>query len=131
MVALSNSKKAGAQFVSLEQRGNAFQVVKRGSLETADFKSATWISERVDVNDDGYEEVLFTGTQAQSVAGYRLVLYVPKNQQLFSLEVETKGRRPVRALWSANLLKGNGSVYRELLTRRANAMLAKKGSRTS
>jgi serine/threonine protein kinase len=131
MVALSNGKKTGAQFVSLEQRGNAFHVVKRGLLETAEFKRASWISERVDVNDDGYEEVLFTGTQAQSVAGYRLVLYVPKNQQLFSLEVETKGKRPVRALWSANLLKGNGSVYRQLLTRRANAMLVKKKSRTS
>jgi len=130
MVALSRSgKKLGAQFVSLEQRGDAFRVVKRGSLETANFKHATWTSERVDANDDGYEEVLFTGTQAQSVSGYRLVLYVPKNRQLFSLEVETKGKRPVRALWSANLLKGNGSVYRALLTRRANAMLAKKKSR--
>lgn len=129
MVALSTSaRKRFAQFISLERRDDAFYISKRGSLETSTFKRAAWNSERVDVNDDGFEEVLFTGTQARGLSGYRLVLYVPRSRQVFSLEVETKGKRPVRALWSANLLKGNGSAYRELLTRRANAMLAKPKS---
>lgn len=126
MVALSNrGKRGGSQYISLETRDDAFHVVKRGSLETENFKRALWTSERIDVNEDGYEEVLFTGTQPQSISGYRLVLYVPRSRQLFSVEVETKGKRPVRALWSANLLKGNGSIYRKLLTQRANQILVK------
>lgn len=129
MVALSSNKRGGTHFVSLERRGNAYEVVKKGLLETKDFKRANWTSERIDMNDDGFEEVLFTGTQAQSVSGYRLVLYAPKSRQLYSLEVQTKGKRPVRALWSANLLKGNGSAYRQLLTRRANEMLTKTKGR--
>ena len=126
MVALNDpGKKGGAQFVLMERRDDAFHISKRGPLETKDFKRATWTSERVDVNEDGFEEVLFTGTQAHSFSGYRLVLYSPKSRQVFSLEVETKGKRPMRALWSANLLKGNGSIYRKLLTQRANQMLVK------
>jgi hypothetical protein len=126
MVALSENRKSGsAHFILLEKRDDAFHVVRRGSLETKVFRRATWNTELVDVNDDGYEEVLFTGTRAQAFSGYRLVLYAPKNRQQFSVEVETKGKNPVRALWSENLMKGNGSVYRRLLTRRANQMLSK------
>jgi hypothetical protein len=126
MVALSeNGKKGGAHYVLLERRDDAFHVATRGSLETKAFKHATWTSERIDVNDDGFDEVLFTGTRAHSFSGYRLVLYSPKSRQVFSLEVETKGKSPVRALWSENLMKGNGSVYRRLLTKRANQMLVK------
>ena len=129
MVALSeNGKRGGAHYVQLERRDDAFHVSKRGSLETKAFKHATWTSERIDVNDDGFDEVLFTGTQAPSFSGYRLVLYAPKSSQVFSVEVETKGKNPVRALWSENLMKGNGSVYRRLLTKRANQMLSKPKS---
>lgn len=126
MVALSEARKAGnTHFVALEKRGDAFRVANRGQLDTKEFRHAKWSSERVDADDDGHDEVLFTGTNAKSVSGYRLVLYVPRTQQVFSLRVETKGKNPERALWSSNLLKAKQSLYRELLRQRANGLLAK------
>jgi serine/threonine protein kinase len=130
MVALSEGRKAGnTHFVALEKSGDAFRVASRGQLDTSEFRRAKWTSERVDADEDGHDEVLFTGTNAQSVSGYRLVLYVPRTQQVFSLRVETKGKRPERALWSSNLLKAKQSLYRELLRQRANGLLAKAQKR--
>jgi serine/threonine protein kinase len=127
MVALSDGGKNGpAHFLTLERQGEKFHIANRGALDTADFRRAKWSSERVDVDRDGYDEVLFTGTQAHSVSGYRLVLYVPRSRKTFSLTVETKGKRPVRAVWSANLLKQNQTPYRTLLRQRANVLLAKQ-----
>ena len=132
MVAVSRTRSsAEAQFISLEQRGDSYRVVKKGQLDTDGFRRASWTSETVDVDEDGFEEVLFIGTRAKRVSGYRLVLYVPKSRQAFSLEVETERKRPVRALWSANLLKGNQTRFRRLLTERANAMLGQTHAATA
>jgi predicted Ser/Thr protein kinase len=126
MVALSEGRKTGTtHFFALEKRGDAYRVSNRGQLDTTDFRRAYWTSEKVDVDQDGYDEVLFTGTRAESLSGYRLVLYVPKTHKTYFLMVETKGRRPLRALWSANLLKANQTRYRDLLRQRVNGMLAK------
>ncbi|MGH8525158.1 MAG: serine/threonine-protein kinase, partial [Gammaproteobacteria bacterium] len=130
MVALSEGRKTGTtHFFALEKRGDAYRVSNRGQLDTTDFRRAYWTSEKVDVDEDGYDEVLFTGTRAESLSGYRLVLYVPKSHKTYSLLVETRGRKPLRALWSANLLKANQTRYRDLLRRRVNGMLAKAKSR--
>jgi len=124
LVAISQSQNGKAQFLNLEQRGDAYHIVKRGPLDTDAFRRASWSAETLDLDDDGFDEVLFIGTRAHRLSGYRLVLYVPKTRQTFSVEVETKGKRPVRALWSANLLKGNQRRIRRLMTERANALLA-------
>jgi serine/threonine protein kinase len=126
LVALNERAKNGMTlFVTMEKRGDAFRVANRGQLDTTEFRRAKWTSQRVDVEDDGYEEVLFTGTNSNSASGYRLVLYVPKSDQIYSLRVETKNRKPVRATWSANLLKSNQSRYRSLLKQKANEMLVR------
>jgi serine/threonine protein kinase len=126
LVALNERAKNGMTlFVTMEKRGDAFRVANRGQLDTTEFRRAKWTSQRVDVDDDGYPEVLFTGTNSNSASGYRLVLYVPKSDQIYSLRVETKNRKPVRATWSANLLKSNQSRYRSLLKQKANEMLAR------
>jgi hypothetical protein len=123
MVAINEARVAGkTDFFALEKRGETFHIAGRGRLDTNDFRRANWATEKMDVDGDGYEEVLFTGTHADTVAGYRLVLYVPRTRQTYSLQVETEGRRAVRALWSANLLKTK-SPYRELLKKKGNALL--------
>ncbi len=128
LVAIDEEKKTGrARFFTLEQRGNSYRVGKRGHLDTAEFSRADWSSERVDTDSDGYQEVLFTGANAKA-AGYRLVLYVPKNRETYSLRIETSSkRRTLRTVWSDNLLKpGAGkSSYRNLLKQKANSLLAK------
>ncbi len=126
LVAIDEERKTGsARFFALEQRGNSYRVGKRGHLDTAEFSRADWTSERVDTDSDGYQEVLFTGTNAKA-AGYRLVLYVPKSRETYSLRVETSSkRRTMRTVWSDNLLKAGKSSYRNLLRQKANSLLAK------
>lgn len=126
LVAIDEERKTGsARFFALEQRGNSYRVGKRGHLDTAEFSRADWTSERVDTDSDGYQEVLFTGANAKA-AGYRLVLYVPKSRETYSLRVETSSkRRTMRTVWSDNLLKAGKSSYRNLLRQKANSLLAK------
>ena len=130
LVAVDEDNKTGrARFFSLEKRGNSYRVGKRGHLDTAEFSRADWTTERVDSDNDGYQEVLFTGANAKA-AGYRLVLYVPKNREAYSLRVETSGkRRTLRTVWSDNLLTKGKSHYRYLLKQRANSLLAKNRAR--
>jgi serine/threonine protein kinase len=126
MIAVSEARKSGTtHFFTLEKRGDAFRVTSKGELDTKEFRGATWNSERIDVDEDGADEVLFVGSRANSMSGYRLVLYAPKTHKIYALTVETKGRRPIRAEWSANLLKANQTPYRDLLRQRVNSMLAK------
>lgn len=130
MVGLSTGQKNdGANFFTLERKGDAFRMGTHGPLDDRHFRRASWTSEKVDGDDDGYQEVLFTGAHAKAFAGYKLVLYVPKTHSIYSLTVETKGQRPLKAMWSANLLKGDQEKYRNLLRRRANSILAKAKSR--
>jgi hypothetical protein len=126
MVALNaGGKKDSANFMALEKKGDVFRVSGHGLLDDRQFQKASWTSERIDADGDGYDEVLFTGTHAKSFSGYKLILYVPKTHNAYSLTVETNGQRPSRAMWSANLLKGDQSAYRDWLRRRANALLSK------
>ncbi len=126
LVAIDEDRRTGrARFFTLEQRGNSYRVAKRGHLDTAEFSRADWTSERLDPDSDGYQEVLFTGANAKA-AGYRLVLYVPKSRETYSLRVETSGkRRTLRTVWSDNLLKAGKAPYRNLLRQKANSLLAK------
>lgn len=122
MVAIEQEKKStGASFLALEKRGSAFKVAARGALDTADFRRANWTTERVDLDRDGFQEVLFVGANSQSSKGYRLVLYVPKTKETFALRVEpTQKRKPMRVMWSENLSREGKSVYREGLRRKVN-----------
>lgn len=130
MVAIDEEKKTGrARFFSLEKRGHGYQVVTRGPLDTTEFSRADWSAEKVDGDSDGYHEVLFTGANAKA-AGYRLVLFVPKTHETYSLRVETSGkRRTLRTVWSDNILRSGKGQYRDLLRQKANGLLAKNKSR--
>ena len=73
----------------MERRRAGYHVSARGPLDNSDFRGATWKTETLDADGDGHPEVLFTGTNANGRAsGYRLVLYVPRTRQTYSVHVE-------------------------------------------
>jgi predicted Ser/Thr protein kinase len=126
IVAIHDERRSGTtHFFMMERRGAGYHVSARGPLDNSDFRGATWKTETLDADGDGRPEVLFTGTDANGRAsGYRLVLYVPRTRQTYSVRVEVDrhnaGKR--RATWSANASAPEAEPYRKVLARRARAI---------
>lgn len=129
LAAIHDERTAGTtHFFVMEKRGAAFRVSARGPLDTPDFRHAEWTAERIDADGDGYDEILFTGTEASpEKPGYRLVLYVPHTRETYWLRVEGSGKigQPLKAIWSPNALTGDGSRYRNVLREKVNASIVK------
>ncbi len=112
----------------LEQRAKhgGYQVTGRAPLDVDDFRGANWTTAVVDADGDGYEEVLCTGTDARNDPfSRRLVLYVPRTRQIYSLRVGADGRESgaVRVKWSANAGGERNKAYRAAMRERALADL--------
>jgi hypothetical protein len=134
LAAIHDERTAGTThfFVMERRRGAAFRVSARGPLDTPDFRHAEWTAERIDADGDGYDEILFTGTEASpEKPGYRLVLYLPRTHETYWLRVEGSGRtgKPLKAIWSPNALTSDGSRYRNVLRQKGNATIVKASHR--
>jgi serine/threonine protein kinase len=111
----------------MESHGRRYRVTSRAPLDVPDFRGANWTAENRDIDGDGYDEVLYTGTNAKGHAsGYRLVLYVPRTRQTYSLRVENQPHdsKKLRATFSPNALTRTGAPYRAALQQRARAAAA-------
>ncbi len=128
IVAIHDERREGTSHLFvMERHGPKYHVVSRAPLDVPDFRGANWTAESLDVDGDGYEEVLCTGKNARgSATGSRLVLYVPRTRQTYALRIQGATRRgePVRAVWSANALKPAAAPYRAALQKRARSIIA-------
>lgn len=123
LAAIHDERKAGTtHFFILQKHARRFRVTDRGPLDVAGFRHAIWNAETVDADRDGYDDILFTGSNGEQ-AGYRLVLYVPRSRNYYSLTVETKGRKVLRTSWSPNLRPTTSYPYRNILRKKANSMI--------
>ncbi len=126
IVAIHDERRNGTtHFFMMERRRAGYHVSARGPLDNSDFRGATWKTETLDADGDGQPEVLFIGADANGRAsGYRLVLYVPRTRQTYSVRVEVDRHRAgtKRATWSANALAPEAEPYRRVLARRARAI---------
>jgi predicted Ser/Thr protein kinase len=126
IVAIHDERKMGTtHFFMMERRGAGYHVSARGPLDNPDFRGATWKTETLDADGDGQTEVLFTGADANGRdSDYRLVLYVPRTRQTYSLRVEVDRRdvRKRRAIWSANATTPEAEPYRKVLARRVRSI---------
>ncbi len=79
--------------------------------------------EAVDLDGDGYDEVLCTGKGpgTEDTPGRRYVLYVPRARQTYSLHVapDDNAANMLRATWSPNALSGTAQPFRLALRQRA------------
>ncbi|HEX7176412.1 MAG TPA: hypothetical protein VF240_14200, partial [Pyrinomonadaceae bacterium] len=114
----------GTHLFVLEGRGERFRVTGRSALDADGFRDARWTQEAVDLDSDGYHEVLCTGVLARGTTdARRYVLYSPRTRQTYTLSVapNTRGARQIK--WSPNALTRAAHPFRAALQHRASMAL--------
>jgi serine/threonine-protein kinase len=129
IAAINGERRSGTTHLFvMERTGASFRVTGRAPLDAADFRSATWSADSLDADNDGHEEVVCTGANPRKPAkGYRLVLFVPRTREIYTLRLlagNTRGSKIVRAIWSPNALTRRGAAYRAALQQRARSLTA-------
>ncbi|HZN01220.1 MAG TPA: serine/threonine-protein kinase [Pyrinomonadaceae bacterium] len=130
IVVINNQRRSGnTNFLVLQKRNGNFRVTTRGKLDVEAFKHASWSSELVDADEDGYPELLFSGKDSSEGRNLRrLVLFVPNDRRTYSMEMngETSPRGAPRILWLSNAATTEAAPYRIALRQKARAIVAKK-----
>jgi hypothetical protein len=128
IVAIHNERKEGTTHLFVMERlGGRYRVTSRAALDKPDFRGAMWAAETRDVDNDGYDEVICTGTNARGkAAGYRLVLYVPRTRETYAMRLEAapNDSKRMRATFSPNAMKPGAAAYRAALQQRARQAIA-------
>jgi serine/threonine-protein kinase len=122
-------RRAGMSHLFLmETRGatGGFRVAARAELDKEGFGGARWTTEVLDADADGYDEIICTGTDSRDDPfSRRLVLYVPRTRQSYSMRVglDSRERQAIRVRWSSNAGGDKAKSYRAALRARALADL--------
>ncbi len=131
IAAIHDERRAGTSHLFvMERSGTRYRVTGHTPLDAKGFRGASWTAESMDVDGDGYDEVLCTGTNAKDAGGgCRLVLYVPRTHQSYTLSVEAGSRArgkksELRARWSRNALTRTATPYRAALQQHVRALSA-------
>lgn len=129
IVATHTDEASGAnQIYAIERRDAQYRLTARTPLDTFSFRSANWTSEVMDVDGDGYNEVLYKGTDVdgEATGGRRFVLYTPRTRKFYALRVEPNLKRAhtVRIIWSPSALTQTATPFRNALERRVRTLLA-------
>ncbi len=125
-----DSSTGSNHIYAMERHGGngQFHITANAPLDTIAFHSANWTSEVSDVDDDGYNEVIYKGTDMDGEAngGRRLVLYVPRSHRFYILRVEPHLKRSnsLRVLWSPNALAKGAAPFRSALEQRVRNSVA-------
>ena len=130
IVAVNNQRRAGtSSFVLLEQRGGKFALSAQGRLDNAGFTHANWSAELVDADEDGYQELLFSGKDpSESRSLRRLILFVPNEKRTYTMQMtgETTASGTPRIQWLSNATGSEAATYRTALRQKARAIVGKK-----
>jgi len=130
IVAINNQRKAGtSSFVLLEKRSGRFGVTAQGRLDAKGFTHANWSAELVDADEDGYQELLFSGKDsAEHRTLRRLILFVPNDRRTYSMQMtgETTARGTPRIQWLSNATGTDAAAYRTTLRQKARSIVAKR-----
>ena len=100
----------------------SFGSLSQGRLDMDGFKHASWSSELVDADEDGYQELLFSGKDSSESRNLRrLVLFVPNDKRTYSAQLtgETTPRGTPRIQWLSNAAGTDAAPYRTALRQKA------------
>jgi len=128
ILAIQEDAKSGqTDFFVMERRGLTFRVTERGALDTALFRSRRWDAEKLSMNGDSRNQILFSALNDYRNPALRLVLYDPDSRQSYSLAIETDRRtgQTRRLQWSDNTADSRVASYRVMLRDRARAMIGR------
>jgi hypothetical protein len=130
IVAVNNQRKAGtSSFVLLQKRDGKYRLTAQGRLDDAGFSHASWSSELVDADEDGYNELLFSGRDSVEDRNLkRLVLFVPNDRRAYSMQMtgETTSRGTPRIQWLSNATGTDAAAYRTALRQKARVIVTKR-----
>jgi hypothetical protein len=127
IVAVNNQRKAGTtNFLVIQKRDGKFRVSAQGRLDKEGFSHALWSAEQVDADEDGYQELLFSGKDSSEARNMRrLVLFVPNDKRTYSAQLtgETTPRGTPRIQWLSNAAGTDAAPYRTALRQKARSMI--------
>ena len=118
----------GAQTLFVMERHNdarsTFALSTRAPLDVEGFRGAEWTEETADLDGDGFDEVLCTGTLAHygdAEPARRYLVYVPRTRENYSLHLapDSTGAHALRATWSPNTQGWDARLFRHALRQRA------------
>ncbi|HSE25385.1 MAG TPA: serine/threonine-protein kinase [Pyrinomonadaceae bacterium] len=127
IVAINTQRKEGkTSFFILEKRSNKYRVTAQGALDMDGFRRATWSSELTDADEDGYQEVIFSGKDSkESRTKRRLVLFVPNDKRTYSMFMtgETTQSGTPKISWLSNAAGTDAAAYRTALRQKARSLV--------
>jgi serine/threonine protein kinase len=130
IVAVNHQRKAGSSsFVLLQKLDGKYRLTAQGKLDAQGFSHASWTSELVDADEDGYQELLFSGKDPLEDRNLkRLVLFVPNDRRSYSMQMtgETTSRGTPRIQWLSNATGTDAAAYRTALRQKARAIATKR-----
>jgi serine/threonine protein kinase len=130
IVAVNNQRRAGTiSFVLLEKRNGKYALSAQGRLDNLGFTHANWSTELVDADEDGYQELLFSGKDSsESRSLRRLILFVPNEKRTYSMQMtgETTSSGTPRIQWLSNATGTEAAAYRTALRQKARLIVSKK-----
>jgi predicted Ser/Thr protein kinase len=129
IVVVNNQRKAGkTNFLLLQRRDGKFRMTVQGRLDTVGFSHANWNAEVVDADEDGYQELLFSGKDSTETRNLRrLILFVPNDKRTYSMQTgETTASGTPRIQWLSNAAGTEAAVYRIALRKKARSITARK-----
>ena len=130
IVAVNNQRRAGtSSFVLLEKRGGKYALSAQGRLDNVGFTHASWSADLVDADEDGYQELLFSGKDSSESRNLRrLILFVPNDKRTYSMQMtgETTSSGTPRIQWLSNATGTEAAAYRTALRQKARQIVTKR-----
>lgn len=130
IVAINSQRRSGnSSFLLLQRRDGRFRLSAQGRLDVKGFQHASWNSELVDADEDGYQELLFSGKDSSENRKLkRLVLFVPNTKRTYTAQLtgEATPRGTPRIQWLSNAAGVDAAHYRTALRRKARSVINKK-----
>lgn len=124
LVCIHNKIEAGQTHIFAVERPNLtspWEISARVSLDIPEFRSPNWTFEPQDVDGDGFEEVIFSGVNAEGTA-HRVLIYVPRTRQNYTiLVVRDASGKLISSTLSPNALTANAAAIRKALEQTAKA----------
>ncbi|HEU4768557.1 MAG TPA: serine/threonine-protein kinase, partial [Pyrinomonadaceae bacterium] len=130
IVVVNSHRKAGnTNFLLLQQRGDGkYRVTVQGRLDMDGFRHALWNSELVDADEDGFQELIFSGRESSEGRNLRrLVLFVPNEKRTYSAQMtgQTTPSGTPHIQWLSNAAGTGAAPYRTALRQKAR-LIAKR-----
>jgi hypothetical protein len=130
IVAVNQQRRSGkTNFLMLEKRNGKFRVTSQQPLDMNGFRHANWTAELVDADEDGFQDLLFSGKDSSEGGTLRrMTLFVPTDKRTYSMQMtgETTPRGTPRIEWLSNAAGADAAVYRTALRQKARAIVSKK-----